>query len=231
LNYSEYGCTVDGIFYCLDASNKSLSPQTPPSPLNSSNYNHQIKYRSKLESARNELRDKTKARLALEGALRLTIPASAQDDALLAEELSKSEGLMTRTGLKRVSVEAPSVVSIPLSKARKIELSESSKAKKQLLKSKPTPEKKPITKTIALPTVREPPVLLEPEEDPVYPARIYGTPCDCEHYKSVDKKQALEGTALVSHGSKLKFGCLEFVLSVAGCPGHNELLSALQDDT
>lgn len=38
-----------------------------------------------------------------------------------------------------------------------------------------------------------------------------------------------EGSALVSHGSKLRFGCIQLVLSISDRPGHSELLHALMD--
>ncbi len=246
LNYSEHGTVVDSVLYSCDASDKnSSSPKEPPVPLTLDDIvgmghgQRAAKCRAKLELARQDLKDKHKAKLALEGALRLIVPMSAQDDAVLAEELSKSEGLMTRTGLKRVSVETahnPSVVSIPLSKARKMEITESRKESSEQKISK-----QPAQKQRALNAVRS--------QSPVKPERtirdyftsaaapsVTSLPtrlCPCDHRdRRIDScEESLEGTAVLSHGSRLRFGCLEFVLSIAGCPGHDELITALLEQS
>ena len=245
INYSENGSVVDGVLFSCDISDKDLSPNEQPTTLTlddiigTGSGRRASRCRAKLEAARHALKDKQKAKIALEGALRLTIPISAQDDALLAEELSKSEGLMTRTGLKRVSIEStqnPSVVSIPLSKARKLELTENKKEinKKSASKYPSQPVLRDSTtnsgksqssicertihkdSTSSIPTVK------------CFPTR----PCLCDSNDDAERRdERLEGTAVLTHGSRLRFGCLEFVLSMAGCPGHSELISVLLEQS
>lgn len=253
LNYSEHGSTVDGILYSCDISDKNPTPKEQPSPLTLDDVlamgsgRRAAKSRAKIEAARKSLEDKSKAKMVLEGAIRLTVPSS-QDDALLAEELSKGEGLMTRTGLKRVALESNhnlSVVSIPLSKARKMEMSESHRnnAKRDnVQKNVSKPSKVTAEETVSTKITfdkklhskchntlssshRSPRVRLKQ-------SLVRVRPCLCDQVGSSERgeEERLEGTAVLTHGSRLRFGCLEFVLSVVGCDGHDELLDALTDD-
>ncbi len=235
---------VDSVLYSCDASDKHSSKEQP-TPLTLDDIvamghgQKAAKCKAKLELARQDLKDKQKAKLALEGALRLIIPMSAQDDAVLAEELSKSEGLMTRTGLKRVSVEVshnPSVVSIPISKARKLEITENKKENeqkilKQLMRKPRNAVESPQSKC---------PVKLERTINKGFVTsslqsmrQLQTRPCDCDQ-KDDNREtcdEGLEGTAVLTHGSRLRFGCLEFVLSIAGCPGHDELIAAMLEQS
>lgn len=250
LNYSEHGSLVDGVLYSCDISDKNPAPKEQPIPLTLDDIlalgkgRRAAKSRAKLEAARRTLKDKQKAKMALEGALRLTVPSS-MDDALLAEELSKSEGLMTRTGLKRVSVESHnlSVVSIPLSKARKVEMPGNVTKKDSELKTVSRPPKttteelrtvsNSASKKSPTKTVRNPNKLNSPCPSAVKQLPTRPCLCDKDGVGSSERpgEERLEGTALLTHGSRLRFGCLEFVLSVAGCSGHSELLTALTEDS
>ena len=245
LNYSEHGSLVDGVLYSCDISDKDPAPKEQPIPLTLDDIlamgkgRRAAKSRAKLEAARRTLKDKQKAKMALEGALRLTVPSST-DDALLAEELSKSEGLMTRTGLKRVSIESHnlSVVSIPLSKARKVEVPGNAIKKDCEQKTKPpkiTAEKSKSVSNSANKTSPTKALRNHTKLNSPCHKQLPTRPCLCDKDRAESSERAeeerLEGTALLAHGSRLRFGCLEFVLSVAGCSGHSELLTALTEDT
>ena len=55
-------------------------------------------------------------------------------------------------------------------------------------------------------------------------------PCMCKRSASSvvgSNGRGWEGTATLYHGSKLRFGCIQFVLSLAGRPGHAELVEGL----
>lgn len=55
-------------------------------------------------------------------------------------------------------------------------------------------------------------------------------PCMCKRSASSvvgSNGKGWEGTATLYHGSKLRFGCIQFVLSLAGRPGHAELVKEL----
>lgn len=62
------------------------------------------------------------------------------------------------------------------------------------------------------------------------PTNLPQQPCLCKRSASTlvgDNGKGWEGTATLCHGSRLRFGCLHFVLSIAGRPGHNELVKSL----
>lgn len=226
------------------------------------------KARAKLEAARKSLKDKDQAKRALEAALRLSVPV--KDDFSLAEEMSKCEGLMTRTGLKRVAATDSSVaaggnssvvLSIPFTKTKKSEPVNLKKglAKRQSpsrldgvqrteeLKSKEVmPSAKEETGTAAGTQMAGGGILKE--ESSAVEARCSSeafllsreargpnyVPCGCDKNPSSALEFAgkgWEGTATLYHGSRLRFGCLQFILSLAGQPGHKELVQALSDQS
>ena len=58
----------------------------------------------------------------------------------------------------------------------------------------------------------------------------FSQPCMCKRSASSlvgGNGRGWEGTATLYHGSRLRFGCVQFVLSIAGRPGHGELVKAL----
>ena len=58
----------------------------------------------------------------------------------------------------------------------------------------------------------------------------FSQPCICKRSASSlvgGNGKGWEGTATLYHGSRLRFGCVQFVLSIAGRPGHGELVKAL----
>ena len=286
INYSEHGSVVDGVLYSCDFSDKS-PPSTSTSTATALTLDditalglgrRAEKARERLKAARKSLEDKTEAKRALEAALKLAVPASILDASFIAEEMSKTEGLVTRMGLKRVAAET-SVVSIPLAKTRKLECGEQkanaaklsiasqdkSKATLSLMTQarngtkktnnqlknnnlnyhrvpqETTPKNVPkIKKEVAKTTTAalssqvsdskstESSSLGErlpaPPKEPV-------VPCLCKRSASSSvvgtNGKGWEGTATLYHGSKLRFGCIQFVLSLAGRPGHAELVEEL----
>lgn len=223
--------------------------------------------RARLETARKSLKDKQEAKKALEAALRLSAPV--KDDLSLAEEMSKCEGLMTRTGLKRVAATDSvsgnsSVVSIPFAKTKK---SDSKKvAAKRLSPVRPASRnsiqrstevnnKKAVltfvkeetrsgkTTTTTARTQSQTAVGITPilkQEREMAHAFLLGeettaphyVPCCCNRNPSSALEfsgKGWEGTATLYHGSRLQFGCLQFILSLAGRPGHKLLIQALRN--
>ena len=240
------------------------------------------KARARLEAARRSLRDKEKAKRALEAALRLSAPV--KDDFSLAEEMSKCEGLMTRTGLKRVAATESNaaasgsagganssvVLSIPFTKTKKSETANSKKGSVAKRQSPSRPETaQRVTelknKKAAVPPVAKQETRMTSETSPtgtqqsqtavgLAPLIKEGSsddmalsssqtlllkeeargshyiPCDCDKNPSSALEfegKGWEGTATLYHGSRLRFGCLQFILSLAGRPGHKELIHAL----
>ena len=290
INYSEHGSVVDGVLYSCDFSDKSL-PSTSTSTSTAGvltldditalgSGRRAEKARERLKAARRSLEDKTEAKRALEAALKLAIPASVLDASFIAEEMSKTEGLVTRMGLKRVAAET-SVVSIPLAKTRKLDcgeqkstaaatklsiaLQDKSKATLSLTtqarngtkkitnqlknnnlnchrvpqqdatpnKNVPKVKKEPAKTTTTLPsshTTESSSSLLGDRLLPVPPKEPL-VPCLCKRSASSSvvgtNNKGWEGTATLYHGSKLRFGCIHFVLSLAGKPGHAELVEEL----
>ena len=201
LNYSDHGSVVDGVLYSCDFSDKSSVTETPQQadPAQTAE-----RAREKMEAARRSLRDQTSARRALEGALNLS------------RHSGKEEGV--GEGTRRTTYNS-SVVSIPLLRAKK--LSAGVPADASLVKnSKPdSPEK-----TGSLPGTHSQHTLSVLSPDP--PA----TPCQCRRSASClvgTNRKGWEGTATLYHGSRLRFGCLQFVFSIAGRPGHTELIDSL----
>lgn len=274
---------MDGVLYSCDF---SVAP--PPDPSKDvlltlddlsalGNGRRASEARARLEAARRSLRDKEKAKRALEAALRLSAPV--KDDFSLAEEMSKCEGLMTRTGLKRVAAtdsnaasssagaNSSVVLSIPFTKTKK---SETTTSKKGSVAKRQSPSRPEVAQRVtelknkkaAVPSVAKqetriasenstqqsqaavglPPVIKERSSDDVglsssrtlllkEEARgSHYIPCGCDRspLSALEfEGKGWEGTATLYHGSRLRFGCLQFILSLAGRPGHKELVHAL----
>ena len=289
INYSEHGTIVDGVLYSCDFSNNPSTNQSEVvltlqdlSSLGKGRRASQAKAR--LEAARRSLQDKQEAKRALEAALQLSVPL--KDDLSLAEELSKCEGLMTRTGLKRVAGtdstannrNSSVVLSIPLSKTKKSDTSNKKGTARRASPAKPqTQETTPKTDSRSSSTKQE--AKQEPGKirtqtnavrtqlnvtasaksrtvhestnqkktsseqensdtelmdtgQPLETTVEHRVPCGCSKSLSSvvgTSGKGWEGTATLYHGSKLRFGCLQFILSLSGQPGHSELLQALHD--
>lgn len=301
MNYSEHGTVVDGILFSCDFSRKSPSDRPPPSAnqdvlltlddLSSLGKGRRASQaRARLEAARKSLRDKEKAKRVLEAALRLSAPV--KDDFSLAEEMSKCEGLMTRTGLKRVAAteniassgNSSVVLSIPFSRTKKSDIKKLETVSNNLAKKGTSakgqttavpgesvqktiePNREKVKSALAKQEVKmeldktnsrgelQVAVTSAPQvnsvsssgenstgtlsaedkgqiplEEKVTPPSV---PCGCRKSLSSvvgSNGKGWEGTATLYHGSRLRFGCLQFILSLAGRPGHSELIQALTD--
>ena len=263
INYSEHGTVVDGVLYSLDFSDKSQDSNPPSlnsycnmSETNTPLHKHLVTNQAvnKLQSARKVLENKQEARRAMEAVIRRSAPV--KDDLSLAEEMSKGEGLMTRTGLKRVTAEAsgaslssgaglnvpPVVFSIPISKTTEAGsglqpkktpvyktrgVGKGSATGELLLKNAEDLEKK-LERVSAVPQPQsQASTAIEPERQL---ASSHTVLCDCCHRNQTNmagNEKGWEGTATLTHGSHLRFGCLHFILSLAGHPGHSEMIQAL----
>ena len=177
--------------------------------------------KAKIENARKNLRDHTHARRALEGALCLSKLAGKDDTA--------------GDGSRRTTYNS-SVVSIPLALSRTKKLSAgvapnpgkdfkmaAASPSASGSRSVPgTPEKQASapTNSTAKKTISTGLLGTDPPS----------TPCLCRRSASClvgTNRKGWEGTATLYHGSRLRFGCLQFVFSVAGRPGHTELINTL----
>ena len=155
------------------------------------------KAREKVERARRALRDQGEAQRALEGALSLS------------RHPGREEG--GGEGSRRTTYNS-SVVSIPLTLSRAKKLSAGVPTNKN---TDDAGRSEKISSRVSL-------SLLCPEP----PAK----PCVCRRSASClvgTTRKGWEGTATLYHGSRLRFGCLQFVFSTAGKPGHTELLESL----
>lgn len=189
---------MDGVLYSCDFSNKTSSELNPSG--SQSPYISVEKAKERLESARNKLRDGTEARRALEGALGLSRH--------FGKEESGGES-------SRRTTYNSSVVSIPLvlSRAKKLTAGVPANGRRTSTMTTSTPEKMTTDSSMSL-LVSDAPA----------------NPCLCRRSASclvgTDRK-GWEGTATLYHGSRLRFGCLQFVFSVSGKPGHAELVDSL----
>jgi len=283
INYSEHGTVVDGVLYSCDFSDKGHRAATPrptgyftvqgvTTPLHRPMAMDRAA--RKVDVAKKSLGSSKEAgRRAVERAIRMATPI--KDDLSLAEEMSKCEGLMTRTGLKRVAAEtagslstlgslgalpgSTTFLSIPLSKTKRTEVASSpprksfssskghnrNSAKSELLQRQSSPQVERVKKSLrteggkwradrensagtnlsqSFQTAAESSSMSASETPPM------GVVCDC--HESLTNKlgstgKGWEGTATLTHGSRLRFGCLQFILSLTGQPGHSELIQAL----
>ena len=214
--------------------------------------------RKRMEAARKSLEDQERARKALEGALNLAAhfhtaeQAPGDDKAPTRTTFNSSSPLYT--GIKR-NLDVSSIVSIPLTKTKKgvagssgnstpksSSVSSSSAVTKTSLKdpsfqanlrksirlqssTQVTTPLHSLDQASASSSSKRALLLCEEEEAP-------HTPCNCKRSASSlvgTSGRGWEGTATLYHGSRLRFGCVHFVLSISGRPGHLELLQSLED--
>lgn len=261
---------MDGVLYSCDFSSKLSMDQSDVvltlDDLSSLGKGRRAsRAKARLEAARKSLRDKEEAKRALEAALQLSAPV--KDDLSLAEELSKCEGLMTRTGLKRVAATesvtnaagSSVVLSIPLSKAKKLDPSSKKGTAKKTSPSKLQQDTAPKETEVGEENISPPTTKHRNKFGPAphVPTKTEGSseiqsmdtggvlldsegtahhsvPCGCSKSLSSvagPSGKGWEGTATLYHGSRLRFGCLQFILSLAGGPGHSELVQALDDQS
>ena len=210
MNYSEHGSIVDGVLYSCDFSDKAAASSEAAAVLMLDDLTARgdgiraERAKRRLEAARRNLRDKERAKRAIDGALNLSRSLSKDcvlDPCSLSGSKRPNDTLLTLPG----SPPPSSVVSIPLAKARK-----SSPAHR-------TPER----------GVRAPSSTKDSQ-----PSSPSSRSCMCKRSASsvlgCDGK-GWEGAANLYHGSRLRFGCIQLVLSTSGRPGHTELLHALKN--
>ena len=208
MNYSEHGSIVDGVLYSCDFSDKAAASSEAAAVLMLDDLTARgdgiraERAKRRLEAARRNLRDKERAKRAIDGALNLSRSLS-KDCVLEPGSLSGSKrpnDTLTLPG----SPPPSSVVSIPLAKARK-----NSPAHAQYndvfctWRNKGTPSTK--------------------DSQPSSPSL---RSCMCKRSASsvlgCDGK-GWEGAANIYHGSRLRFGCIQLVLSTSGDQATTEL--------
>ena len=232
---------MDGVLYSCDFSNKTLvesenktSPSQSPAPEGQGpSLSTRFRWgragaraRARLEAARRILREQAEAQRALEAALSL------------AKQVGKEEG-GSETSSKRTTYNS-SVVSIPLAMSRHKKLSSSSCAGSQGRESSSATSKSLQMNDASSSQPDNP--NRTPQKESYWDKRDGGSsgspelppapsiPCLCKHSTSSlvgANRKGWEGTATLYHGSRLRFGCLQFVFSIAGRPGHSELVEAL----
>lgn len=250
INYSEHGLIVDGVLYSCDFSDKKTQEGSPmtPIPLTLDDLAARgaglraERSRARVEAARKSLEDRERAKQALESALNLAVPLSSQGDSTdisLSRSTNNSAAASTpiMLGLKRT----PEVVSIPLSKTKKLCLEETQKNTKREINTKlPRSDLSRIQSS----SKQECQAKRLPHSTSILQDSDQGVslnnvateeqtkPCLCKRSASSlvgGNGKGWEGTAILFHGSRLRFGCVQFVLSIAGRPGHSELVHALGD--
>lgn len=175
-----------------------------------------------IENARLKLRDQSSARRALEGALNLSKHSGSQDSTVEGSCSSSGVG-----GTRRTTYNS-SVVSIPLVLSRT----------KKLNAGVPTNvvssmnDKRNSTASGLTPNTPEklPSSHLDKNTLSILCTGPPSSPCLCRRSASClvgNNRKGWEGTATLYHGTRLRFGCLQFVFSVTGRPGHSELVDTL----
>ena len=251
INYSEHGLIVDSVLYSCDFSDKRTQEGSPtdPTPLTLDDLTARgsglraERAWARIQAARRSLEDRERAKHALESALKLAAPLTSQNDSAdisLSRSTNNSASASTpiALGLKR-TFDSSSVVSIPLSKTKKHCLEETQKntKKNSSVDTKPPNLKGSIqldsqqTKGLPHPSSS---VLKgkDSSRQGLSNDELFTKSCLCKRSASSlvgSSGKGWEGTATLYHGSRLRFGCIQFVLSIAGRPGHNELVQALVD--
>ena len=207
INYSEHGSIVDGVLYSCDFSDKAAASSEAAAILMLDDLTARgdgiraERAKRRLEASRKHLRDRDRAKRAIEAAMSLS--RSLSKDCVLDPTVITSS---KRHNESTIGPSSPSssVVSIPLAKARK-----NSPAQR-------TPERK-----------------VKGENKQLYSSSPPQRTCLCKRSASSvlgSDGKGWEGAANVYHGSRLRFGCIQLVISVSGRVGHAELLQSLRDN-
>ena len=226
---------MDGVLYSCDFSDK-LSSSDPNTPLlllddvvSRGTGIRAEKAKKRLDATRKCLQDKTRASKALSAAYKLSksiVKDFTPDPASVA-------GVKRRRSFDESSSGSPnstasSIVSIPLSKTKKtsnhqtITTNDKHTTPTTMASSRKkhtsSPEKKQLENMTTSSTSNE-----------GHATSDY-KPCLCKRSASSligSGGKGWEGAALITHGSKLRFGCIQLVLSLSNKPGYNELQQAL----
>lgn len=200
---------MDGVLYSCDFSDKAAANSEAAAVLMLDDLTARgdgiraERAKRRLEAARRNLRDKEKAKQAINAALSLSRSLSKDcvlDSASLSGSKRSSDSLTVPS-----SPPPSSVVSIPLAKARKNSPSHK------------TPDRAGRSRG--------------DQRDGTLSSPPHRT-CVCKRSASSvlgSDGKGWEGAANIYHGSRLRFGCIQLVMSVAGRPGHTELLHALRE--
>ena len=206
VNYSEHGSIVDGVLYSCDFSDKSSGEGAVTFTLDDLTAQGEgiraEKARRRMESARKSLQDRDRAQKSLQAALQLR-QSICKDCAVDPQVLStgRRKRKMSSDSPESPGSPSSSVVSIPLSKAHKVTLNHQRLGQQ-----------------------------VDAHEKERAGSSSHQRPCLCKRSASSvigSEGKGWEGAATVYHGSKLRFGCIQLVLSIAGRAGHSELLQAL----
>lgn len=209
---------MDGVLYSCDFSDKSSSSEPPLLLLDDivarGDGMRAANAKRRLEYARTNLQDKEKAKKVLSAALKMNKSINkdcSPDPSVLTNRTKRARSSETPTP-SDLSSPSSSIVSIPLSKTRHTPPNNHNSIYIQS-----SPEKK-----IPLP---------QPTSGNLLSNKT-NQPCLCKKSASSligTSGKGWEGAALVSHGSRLRFGCIQLVLSITDKPGHRELLHTLFD--
>ncbi len=217
INYSEHGSIIDGVLYSCDFSDKMSNDLAPSLLLDDitsrGTGSRGERARMRLEQARKSLQEKSQASKAISAAYKLS--KSVVRDYTPDPNAIAAAGIKRKRSLDPSECNGPleeslplngsSIVSIPLSKTKKSNSSNDRHHNK---------DKKPLT------------VSTECSEATSADYR----PCMCKRSASSligTGGKGWEGAATVYHGSKLRFGCIQLVISVSDKPGFNELQQTL----
>lgn len=223
INYSEHGSIVDGVLYSCDFSEKSSYEGTVlllDDVLSLGEGRKAINARRRLEAARTNLQDTEKAKQALASALKLS--KSINKDAVIdASNLPEVKRPRTSSSSEPSSRESSVTSLLPSSlKSRQSPFVES--------KGQSPCSSSSVEKTSPSHLTNRSLTSSSCHSSSTHKQSI----CTCKRSASSligGSGKGWEGSALVSHGSKLRFGCIQLMLSVADKPGHNDLLHALTD--
>lgn len=181
--------------------------------------------KKRLDLARKCLRDKTQASKALSAAFKLSksVVKDFVPDPTLTAGIKRSRSFDEYNNIDSSSSpsESPasSIVSIPLSKTKKTANHQINNDKYND-KKKSSPDKKQRTVTDNSPSKH------------TMVTSSASKPCLCKRSASSligSGGKGWEGAASVYHGSKLRFGCIQLILSLSNKPGYNELQQSLKE--
>ena len=215
INYSEHGSIVDGVLYSCDFSTKSNEGTVLllDDIVAQGSGRRAANAKRRLEYARNNLKDKEKAKKVLASALKMS--KSLNKDCVINP--SQLTGIKrTRSNSTSSDPSSPGGSSIVSIQSKKSKTPPTTDTKPNDQSKHPTPALMVDASCLPSSFSREP----------------FFQPCLCKRSASSligNNGKGWEGAALISHGSKLRFGCIQLCLSISNKPGHSELLQALYD--
>lgn len=219
INYSDHGSIVDGVLYSCDFSTKSTDGTVLllDDVIAQGEGRRAQNAKRRLEYARSNLRDKEKAKKALSAAMKMNKSIN-RDCVIDPSQL---------TGIKRTRSNSTS--SDPSSPGGSSIASLQSKKSKTPPVVDPRAGDQPKLETDSMTTASQGGGGGHHSSKETPP---FSRPCLCKRSASSligNNGKGWEGAALISHGSKLRFGCIQLCLSISNRPGHLELLQSLFD--